>query len=563
MLESIGAEALRETLITFRTTLRAHMEGINRLNVYPVPDGDTGTNMARTLDAVVKELEGASADMGGTCDAIAHGSLMGARGNSGVILSQVMRGLVAKLRGVAGGSATAAEFAEALKSASVASYEAVLKPIEGTILTVVRETADAAVVAASSGESLVNMLRVARDAGRAALANTPELLPVLKDAGVVDAGGAGFMLFIDSALHVVAGDALPEPEVGGGPSAEQLEAVSLRAGADGAVDVSELRYEVMFLLNISDSQHRAFMTAWGEIGDSIVVVGGEGLYNCHIHTNDIGAAIEAPLKLEGKPFNIRVTDLFEEMEEEHAQREAAMTGGAAGAGAAKKSAVKSLPAVNCAVIAICSGDGLAELFGQMGVQGVVTGGQTMNPSTEELLDAVEHMNSQHVVILPNNKNIIPVANQVNALTSKTVHVVPTCSMPEALAALVFYDPESTSELNAAAMSDAAAAVATGEVTQAVRDTNSDAGAVRAGDWIGLVRGDGLVAIGGTMVAASCSLLDKLVTPGREIMTIITGDLATARATEEIVAYIAANFAGVEVEVHAGGQPLYPYLFGVE
>ena len=561
MLESLGAEALRETLITFRTTLRAHMEGINRLNVYPVPDGDTGTNMARTLDAVVKELEGAAVDMGGTCDAIAHGSLMGARGNSGVILSQVMRGLVGKLRGVAGGVASAPDVAAALKAASVASYEAVLKPIEGTILTVVRETADAAVAAATAGESLERMLRVARDAGRAALANTPELLPVLKDAGVVDAGGAGFMLFIDSALHVVAGDALPEPEDVAGPSAEQLEAVSLRAGADGAVDVSELRYEVMFLLNLDDSQHRAFMTAWGEIGDSIVVVGGEGLYNCHIHTNDIGAAIEAPLKLDGKPFNIRVTDLFEEMEEEHAQREAAM--GGAGGVVAKKSAVASLPAVNCAVIAICSGDGLAELFGQMGVQGVVTGGQTMNPSTEELLDAVEHMNSQHVVILPNNKNIIPVANQVNALTSKTVHVVPTCSMPEALAALVFYDPESTSELNAAAMSDAAAAVATGEVTQAVRDTNSDAGAVKAGDWIGLVRGDGLVAIGGTMVAASCSLLDKLVTPGRELMTIITGDLATARATEEIVAYIADNFDGVEVEVHAGGQPLYPYLFGVE
>ena len=563
MLESLGAEALRETLITFRTTLRAHMEGINRLNVYPVPDGDTGTNMARTLDAVVKELEGAAVDMGGTCDAIAHGSLMGARGNSGVILSQVMRGMVSKLRGVAGGVAGAPEVAAALKAASVASYEAVLKPIEGTILTVVRETADAAVAAASDGESLERMLRVARDAGRAALANTPELLPVLKDAGVVDAGGAGFMLFIDSALHVVAGDALPEPEDVAGPSAEQLEAVSLRAGADGAVDVSELRYEVMFLLNLDDSQHRAFMTAWGEIGDSIVVVGGEGLYNCHIHTNDIGAAIEAPLKLDGKPFNIRVTDLFEEMEEEHAQREAAMGAGAGAVAPAKKSAVASLPAVNCAVIAICSGDGLAELFGQMGVQGVVTGGQTMNPSTEELLDAVEHMNSQHVVILPNNKNIIPVANQVNALTKKTVHVVPTCSMPEALAALVFYDPESTSEINAAAMSDAAAAVATGEVTQAVRDTNSDAGAVKAGDWIGLVRGDGLVAIGGTMVAASCSLLDKLVTPGRELMTIITGDLATARATEEILAYIADNFDGVEVEVHAGGQPLYPYLFGVE
>ena len=267
--------------------------------------------------------------------------------------------------------------------------------------------------------------------------------------------------------------------------------------------------------------------------------------------------------MDGKPFNIRVTDLFEEMEEEHAQREAAMVAGGGAGAPVKKSAKKSLPAVNCAVIAICSGEGLAELFGQMGVQGVVTGGQTMNPSTAELLDAVEHMNSQHVVILPNNKNIIPVANQVNALTKKTVHVVPTCSMPEALAALVFYDPESTSELNAAAMSEAADAVATGEVTQAVRDTNSDAGPVREGDWIGLVRGDGLVAIGGTMVAVACALLDTLVTPGRELMTIITGDLATARATEEILAYIANNFDGVEVEVHAGGQPLYPYLFGVE
>ena len=565
--ESFGAEALRNTVITFRDALRAHMEGINRLNVYPVPDGDTGTNMARTLDAVVRELEGAAADMGGTCDAIAHGSLMGARGNSGVILSQVLRGMVATLRGVNGGVAGAPEVAAALKAASAASYEAVLKPIEGTILTVVRETADAAVAAASGGSSVEDMLRAARTAGRAALANTPELLPVLKDAGVVDAGGAGFMLFIDAALHVVAGDALPEPEVGGGPSAEQLEAVSLRAGVDGEVDVSELRYEVMFLLNLDDSQHRAFMTAWGEIGDSIVVVGGEGLYNCHIHTNDIGAAIEAPLKLDGKPFNIRVTDLFEEMEEEHAQREALLTAGVSAGGASgaapKKSAVASLPAVNCAVVAICSGDGLAELFGQMGVQGVVTGGQTMNPSTAELLDAVEHMNAQHVVILPNNKNIIPVANQVNALTSKTVHVVPTCSMPEALAALVFYDPESTSEINAAAMSDAAAAVATGEVTQAVRDTNSDAGPVREGDWIGLVRGDGLVAIGDTMVAAACALVDKLITPGRELMTMITGDLATARATEEILAYIADNFDGVEVEVHAGGQPLYPYLFGVE
>jgi len=556
VLEVFGAEALRDTVITFRDTMKRHAAGINLLNVYPVPDGDTGTNMSRTLDAVVTELETADHALEPTCEAISHGSLMGARGNSGVILSQILRGLVTTLRTATPGSAT--KVAAALKAASVASYEAVLKPIEGTILTVVRETADAAQRAASDGATLAAMLHVARAAGRKALANTPEQLPVLKDAGVVDAGGAGFMLLMDAALHVVDGEPLPEPSEATGLSQEQLDAVSHRASTSGEVDVSELRYEVMFLLNIDDAKSKEFMQAWGKIGDSIVVVGGDGLYNCHVHTNDIGAAIEAPLELGGKPFKIRVTDLFEEMEEEHAQREAQMS-----AAAKRPSAVSALPAVECAVVAICSGDGLAELFGQMGVQGVVTGGQTLNPSTAELLDAVEHMNSQQVIILPNNKNIIPVANQVNALTKKEVRVVPTCSMPEALAALVSYDPEADVDANCEAMSDAAKSVATGEVTQAVRDTNTDAGAVKNGDWIGLVRGDGVVAIGSTMVVAATQLLDQLLSGNGELLTVITGNLATARATEEIIAYMADKHPGVEVEVHLGGQPLYPFLFGVE
>ena len=556
VLEVFGAEALRDTVITFRDTMKRHAAGINLLNVYPVPDGDTGTNMSRTLDAVVTELETADHALESTCEAISHGSLMGARGNSGVILSQILRGLVTTLRTATPGSAT--KVAAALKAASVASYEAVLKPIEGTILTVVRETADAAQRAASDGATLAAMLHVARAAGRTALANTPEQLPVLKEAGVVDAGGAGFMLLMDAALHVVDGEPLPEPSEASGPSQEQLEAVSHRASASGEVDVSELRYEVMFLLNIDDAKSKEFMQAWGKIGDSIVVVGGDGLYNCHVHTNDIGAAIEAPLELGGKPFKIRVTDLFEEMEEEHAQREAQM-----GAAAKRPSAVSALPAVECAVVAVCSGDGLAELFGQMGVQGVVTGGQTLNPSTAELLDAVEHMNSQQVIILPNNKNIIPVANQVNALTKKEVRVVPTCSMPEALAALVSYDPEADVDSNCEAMSDSAKSVVTGEVTQAVRDTNTDAGPVANGDWIGLVRGDGVVAIGSTMVLAATQLLDQLLSGNGELLTVITGNLATARSTEEIIAYMADKHPGIEVEVHPGGQPLYPFLFGVE
>ncbi|MFM2436814.1 MAG: hypothetical protein RL353_804 [Actinomycetota bacterium] len=565
VLEEFGADALRHTVIAFRDTMKRHASGINRLNVYPVPDGDTGTNMARTLDAVVTELEGASAELDTTCEAISHGSLMGARGNSGVILSQILRGLSSTLKTAK--TSGAQRVAEALKSASSAAYEAVLKPIEGTILTVVRETADAAVKAADEGASLAVMLRAARAAGRKALDNTPELLPVLKDAGVVDAGGAGFMLFMDSAVHIVDGEPLPEPNYDDGPTAEQLEKVALRTSTDGSVDVSELRYEVMFLLNLEDTKLKKFKNSWGEIGDSIVVVGGDGLYNCHIHTNDIGAAVEAPLLVGGIPSKIRITDLFEEMAEEHAQRDAGLgapveilTGSKSGRSGSRQSA---LPPVTCAVVAIASGDGLAELFGQMGVHGVVTGGQTMNPSTQELLDAVEHMNATQVVILPNNKNIIPVANKIDELTKKDVRVVPTCSMPEALAALVAYDPEASAEHNGSQMSRAASSVSTGEITQAVRDTNSDAGQVKAGDFIGLVRGDGVVAVAQTLDAVCRDLLAKLITQERELLTIIYGDGATPQSTESLIAHVSEKYPQITCEVHFGGQPLYPYLFGVE
>ena len=566
VLEQLGPDALRHTLVTFRDTLKRHQADINKLNVYPVPDGDTGTNMARTLDAVIAELEKNPGDLEPTCNAISHGSLMGARGNSGVILSQILRGLAGTLKTAR--DLGAPKVAEALKAASAAAYESVLKPIEGTILTVVRETADAAVRAANDGATLAAMLRVARAAGRESLAKTPELLPVLKDAGVVDAGGAGFLLFLDSALHIVDGEPLPEPENIAGPNTEQLIAVMKRGEGDDVVDVSELRYEVMFLLEIDDTKSRAFKQKWGEVGDSIVVVGGEGLYNCHIHTNDIGAAIEAPISLGGRPHQIRVTDLFEEVAEEHEKREAqlgAPTGADTAAHGGKPSfkTHAALPEVTCAVVAVASGDGIAELFGNLGVHGVVTGGQTLNPSTQELLDAVEHMNAQQVVILPNNKNIIPVAKQVDGLTKKEVRVVPTCSMPEALAALVAYDPEASAEHNGTAMARAAAAVVTGEVTTAVRDTKSEAGDVKAGDSIGLVRGDGVVAIAPTVFECATALLKHIVTDDRELLTVIAGADAKSDITEKLVAWVGEQFPSIACEVHRGGQPLYPYLFGVE
>ncbi len=574
-LERLNTAALRDMVRTYRDAVRAHAAALNRLNVYPVPDGDTGTNMARTLDAVVEEMEGVDpADLAATCEAISHGSLMGARGNSGVILSQILRGFAStvKAQGAAGldDDARGAGFAEALQAAATGAYQAVLKPIEGTILTVVRESAGGATAAASGGASLVDVIRAARHAGQRALDNTPEQLPVLKEAGVVDAGGAGFLLLLDAALHVVAGDPLPEADerdefavVGAA-----FEAIAHRTAQHGALDVSEQRYEVMYFLDLADERIDEFKSGWGAIGDSIVVVGGDGLWNCHVHTNDVGAAVEVALDLDGRPRAIRVTDLFDEVDEEHAKREAAMVGGErvptlAPALAPATRAGGGLPPVTTAIVAVCSGDGLVELFAQLGVQGVVTGGQTMNPSTAELLATVEQVNADQVVILPNNKNIIPVAEQVDALTTKHVRVVPTRSMPEALAALVVYDPEADGDENATEMTEAADTVVTGEITQAVRDTTTSIGAIGEGDWIGLNRDDGIVARADTVVDAAIALLDAIVGDTAELVTVITGIGADGATTASIEGWLADHHGNVAREVQYGGQPLYPYLFGVE
>lgn len=582
-LELLDVDALRDTVTTFRDTVRVHAAAINRLNVYPVPDGDTGTNMSRTLDAVVAEMESAPEEFDPTCDAISHGSLMGARGNSGVILSQIMRGIASTFKGKVG--ATAVVMADALAAASDAAYTAVLKPVEGTILTVVRESAGGAKDAVVHGGSLAGVLRAARDAGRTALARTPEQLPVLRDAGVVDAGGAGYLLLLDAALHVVDGEPLPQPDAtddevaGSGPVGAVFESVARRSsGVDGELDIGGQRYEVMFLCNLVDERIDDLKQGWGEIGDSIVVVGGDGVWNCHVHTNDIGAAIETALDADGRPFKIRVTDLLEEVAAEHAGRESALAATMAEASGGSADDGTGLLPVTTAVVAVSSGDGITELFRELGVQIIVSGGQTLNPSTAELLDAVKRVNSNNVILLPGNKNIIPVAEQVDALTDKTVRVVPTRSMPEGLAALMAYDPEADAPANVLAMRRAAEAIVAGEVTRAVRSSTTEAGPVEAGDWMGIVRGanaqnanaqnanaqnEGIVTIASDSVAATKALLELLVVDDRELVTLITGADATDESTAGLEAWFADRFPGLELEVHAGGQPLYPYLLGVE
>ncbi len=493
-LDTLSADDLRAVISGYAEALAAHRTGINRLNVYPVPDGDTGTNMALTLQSVAEELETAGTDLAAVCKAIAHGSLMGARGNSGVILSQILRGIADVVRDAGQGDAGqgdpdgagpigAAVVAQALVAASEAAYSAVMRPVEGTILTVIRESSAAAAAALEADATLplVGVLDAAKVAGADALARTPELLPVLAEAGVVDAGGTGLLLLLDVLLHVVDGRPVPEPFEGEGVIDAELaelavqkhiiEPSSVDHGREG--NIADLRYEVMYFLEADDSTVPAFKDVWAGIGDSIVVVGGDGIWNCHIHTDDIGAAVEAGIDA-GRPRDIRVTDLLDQVEEERWVREAGIV-----------DPPESNEPVETAVVAVATGDGIRRIFHSLGVQRIVTGGQTMNPSTAQLLEAVESAPADQVVILPNNKNIIPVAEQVDAETSKTVFVVPTRGVAEGFASLLAYDPEAAGIDNAKEMIEAAASVVAGEVTRAVRDSTCDLGPITEGDYLGI------------------------------------------------------------------------------
>jgi uncharacterized protein len=569
-LATLGADDLRAVMGRFRDALRLHQADINRLNVYPVPDGDTGTNMALTLEAVVTELEGVPAGAGLTdvCKAIGHGSLMGARGNSGVILSQLLRGMCERMgAGTAEpGGVDAPVLADALAHASDLARRAVVRPVEGTILTVASAAAaGAAAGMGKRGGTLVGVIEEAHLVAADALARTPEMLPVLAQAGVVDAGGTGFLLLLDACWSIVdVAHLIPEPS--GVPDLD-LSRLGAAYGSDGGAegsgfeggaeghDVGDLRYEVMYLLYAPDDSMGDFKEVWAGIGDSIVVVGGDGLWNCHIHTDDIGAAIEAGVDA-GRPQRIRVTDLAEQVEEERWVREAATAPGA-GPGAEPVG-----PAPTTSVVAVVTGDGIGRIFRSLGVHHQVVGGQSMNPSTHDLLKAVELVGSDEVVILPNNKNIRPVAEQVDALSDKTVRVVATGSILEGFAALLAYDPAATAAVNAASMGESAARVVPAEITRAVRDTTTDAGEVRQGDWIGISR-DGVISIADSAVMATRLLLSRLLEDRHELITLIEGEGSKVADTRKISEWLSEEHPDVALEVHHGGQPLYPYLLGLE
>ncbi len=538
-LTTLSAKDLTRAVTTYAGLLRAQREVINRLNVYPVPDGDTGTNMTLTLESVVADVNklGAEVTMAEVCRAIAQGSLMGARGNSGVILSQMLRGLI---QGFGDDEVDATQLAAGLVTADVLARQAVARPVEGTILSVARAAAEGA----QSESTLESVVHAARDAAREALARTPEQLAVLKQAGVVDSGGTGLVLWFEALCHVVSGDPLPPT-----PDAATLAALP-PLHEDVETEIGGLKYEVMFLLEGDDDKVPAFRRAWEQLGDSIVVIGGEGLYNCHIHSNDVGGSIEAALEV-GRPRQIRVTDLSEQVIEERWVREANVL-----------PELPETPAPTTAVVAVVVGEGVGRIFQTLGVRQLVRGGQSMNPSTAELVEAVIRTGSRQVVILPNNRNIRAVAEQVDSLVDAEVRVVATDSIVEGFAALLSYDPHAGVEENAASMSDSARHVAAGEVTRAVRDTRTDAGDVKVGDWIGLGAG-GVLAIAASLEEVNEGLLRHLVRDEHELLTVIEGEGSSAAATEALTRFATANYPQLAVEVHHGGQPLYPYLLGVE
>jgi DAK2 domain fusion protein YloV len=547
-LERLTAGDLVDAITSYRDALRAHQERINRLNVYPVPDGDTGTNMALTLEAVVREIaERAPADMVGVAEAISYGSLMGARGNSGVILSQILRGLADAVRQEEG--MDAGVLTDGLVRAAAGAYQAVQHPVEGTILTVAGGAAQAAgSVPAEAG--LVAVLEAAREGAGEALARTPDLLPVLAAAGVVDSGGAGYVLLLDALLHVADGRPLPDCPDGG---TARPGSAPMTAAGEFEADGSGLRYEVMYLLEAPDESIPSFREVWAGLGDSIVVVGGDGLYNCHIHTDDIGAAIEAAIEA-GRPRRIRVSDLWEEIEEERWVREAA---------SATAEPESDEQAVRCAVVAVCTGEGIRRIFRSLGVHHVVSGGQSMNPSTAELLRAIDAAPGEQVVILPNNKNIVPVANQAAVRSAKPVRVIPTSGIQEGFAALLEYDPEGTADANVALMSESASRVVAGEVARAVRPSLCDAGPIAEGDYLGLSR-QGIEVVAPELADAATGLVERLLDADHhEIVTIIAGEGAGAADTRRITEWMDEHHPDVSTEVHHGGQPLYPYLFSIE
>lgn len=528
--------------------LRERKEEVNRLNVFPVPDGDTGTNMSLTMDVVVSEVVALDHDapVAAVCHAITHGSLMGARGNSGVILSQILRGMC---EGIDGADTADAELlATALERSVVVAFQAVRKPVEGTILTVLRDASVAARTAAGEGVTFDEALRRVAGAAFDSVRRTPELLPVLKENGVVDAGGYGLAILIEGFVAA----ALDQQVVIADVSSAAAPILTVEPVDDW--DDAEYLYCTEFLLFGEDIDSEEIHEFVSTKGGSELVVGTSGEFRVHVHTNDPGAVLAHMTQL-GEIADAHIHNMRRQTQ----QRDAGLASERHTARAA--SPAGDLKPVG--FVAVAAGDGLAQILTSLGVDVVVSGGQTMNPSTKELADAIEHVPAEKVVVLPNNKNIVLAAQAAASVATKPTVVVPTTAVPQAFSAVLAYDG-SSDDLDeiAAAMMEAAGGVRSGEVTTAIKDATGKVGKIKSGQVIGISDHE-IEVIGDDVSDVALSLASLLLADGADTLTLLAGEGFDDAQLSALASAVAAKHPDVEIETHAGGQPLYPVLMAAE
>lgn len=517
--------------------LKARRDEVNRLNVFPVPDGDTGTNMSLTMDSVTAEVLklGSTASLEEICHAVTHSSLMGARGNSGVILSQILRGLCEPL-------ATAERVDAALVSACLdravsVAFQAVRRPVEGTILTVLRDAADAARPVAAEGAELAAVLDAAVDEAYASVKRTPDLLPVLKESGVVDAGGYGLAILMEGFAGALEGKGLREFDVTV-HTAVPMPSISL----ENDWDDQEYLYCTEFLLFGHDLDRDAIEDFMVSIGGSQLVVGSADELKIHVHTDEPSRAMAYALE-RGEVAEVHIHNMRRQTEARTAELRAAAPSKALG------------------FVAVAAGQGLADILKSLGVDEVVSGGQTMNPSTAELLDAIGRVPAESVIVLPNNRNIVLAANQTIGIAGRPVAVIPTTSVPQAFSALLAADPGASLEENVTSMTEASEMVRTGEITTAIKDSKGKAGPIGAGQTIGIVDHE-IEVIGSDVVDVALRLLDLIAEDG-ETVTLLAGEDLDDVTLQRIAAEMSAAHPDLEIETHRGEQPLYPLIMAVE
>lgn len=550
-MNTIDAKLLARMFLAGAKNLEVKKEWINELNVFPVPDGDTGTNMTLTIMSAVKEVNNLEdVQMTSLAKAISSGSLRGARGNSGVILSQLLRGFTKGIRDLEELDAVA--LARAVDKGVETAYKAVMKPKEGTILTVARGVADKALELAEDAEDLQTFLEDVLEEGRRVLAKTPDMLPILKEAGVVDSGGQGLMVVLEGAFDAFMGKEVDLTFDGG----ESAKVVKITPQAEADIKFGYCT-EFIIVLNkeFTAEDEVDFKAYLSSLGDSIVCVADDEVVKIHVHTNDPGLAIQRALTY-GSLSRIKIDNMREEHQEKlikDAEKIAAQQA---------EEAAKA-PKKEVGFISVSIGEGFGQIFRDLGVDYLIEGGQTMNPSTEDMLNAISKVNAEHIFILPNNKNIILAANQAKALTKdKDIIVIPTKTVPQGITAVINYVPEKSVEDNEKDMTEEITRVKTGQITYAVRDTHIDDKEIHEGDIMGI--GDhGMLAVGKEVAAVAKETVEQMVDDETELISIYYGEGFTEEEAEKLAGELEEQYDYCDVEVNCGGQPIYYCIISVE